>query len=64
MTAPPHDPAVARSGAMPTALLENPQTVTLLQKLGIGRGAPEPEVLETNPELIDLDSTSSSSGAE
>ena len=64
MTAPPHDPAVARSGAMPTALLENPQTVTLLRKLGIGRGAPEPEVLETNPELIDLDSTSSSSGAE
>ncbi len=61
VTAPPHDPAVAGAGVMPMALLENPQTVSLLRKLGIGQRATEPVAPETNPEVIDVDVDSTAS---
>ena len=60
-TAPPHDPAdsFSSTGLMPTALLQNPQTVAFMRKLGIGDHAPESEAIE-NPEAIDVGGLTSS----
>lgn len=66
ITAPPHDPESASvtsgrspTGKMPSALLENPQTVEFMRRLGIGDYAPVPEAV-ANPEALDVGGLTSS----
>ena len=62
VTAPPHDPLRAEglNGIMPRGILDNPQTATFMDRLGIGN-----RPREVNPEAIDVDlSTSETDGDE